>query len=250
MNQLQVFSFESKTVRTQKSDAGDALWVAKDVCDILGLGDTNKALKGHPQDETNIVRDVDSQNRGVNLLAVNEAGLYRLIFKSRKEEAERFRKFVFSEVLPSIRQTGNFSLSDKANIYPVAEPVFRSLAAVAREFGLEGNQALLYANKATKRETGVDFQNVLQIELKNQDQDRCFTPTELGQRIGVSAVKFNRSLADLGLQEKKNDVWCATEHGKTYSVLLDAGKKHSDGTPIQQLKWKEAVLELVQKKAA
>jgi prophage antirepressor-like protein len=250
MNQLQVFSFENKTVRTQRSENGEALWVAKDVCEILGLGDTNKALKGHPQDETNIVRDVDSQKRGVNLLAVNEAGLYRLIFKSRKEEAERFRKFVFSDVLPSIRNTGSFSLNEKASVFPAAEPVFRSLAAVAEVFGLEKNQALLYANKATKRETGVDFQNVLQIELKNHDQERCFTPTELGQRVNMSAIKFNRELQTLGLQEKRDDVWCATEIGKTYSVLLDAGKKHSDGTPIQQLKWKEAVLELVQKRAA
>lgn len=154
------------------------------------------------------------------------------------------------EAMAQRLQAIDFTLNEKAKVYPVAAEAFRSLTSVAQVFGLERNQALLYANKATKRETGVDFQNVLQIELKNQDQDRCFTPTELGQRIGISAIKFNRALQDLGLQEKKNEVWNATEIGKTYSVLLDAGKKHSDGTPIQQLKWKEAVLELVQKKAA
>lgn len=143
-----------------------------------------------------------------------------------------------------------FTLGEKAQIFPVAAEAFRSLTSVAQVFGLEKNQALLYANKATKRETGVDFQNVLQIELKNKDQERCFTPTDLGHRIGMSAMKFNRMLESAGLQEKRNQIWCATEIGKTYSVLLDAGKKHSDGTPIQQLKWKEDVLELIQKKVA
>lgn len=247
--ELAVFNFEGKAVRTQLDESGSSWWIAKDVCNVLALSDTSKALSTHPVDETNTIRDVDSHGREANLTAVNEAGLYRLIFKSRKEEAERFRKFIFSEVLPSIRKTGTYSssLNEKSKAFPAAEPVFKSLHSVAQLFGLENNQALLYANKACRRETGIDFQNVLQIELKNETQICSFTPTELGSRIGLSAMKFNMQLESMGFQEKRNKDWCATEKGKPYSVLLDAGKKHSDGTPIQQLKWLETVLEFFSK---
>lgn len=245
MNQLQVFSFESSVVRTQIDELGNPLWVAKDVCEILGISkhrDAIARLRG------NVTRPVIVD--GIEMKAITEPGLYQLVMKSKKPDAGRFQDWVTSDVLPTIRKTGGYSFNEKAKVFPVAEPVFRSLAAVAREFGLEGNQALLYANKATKRETGVDFQNVLQIELKNHEQARFFTPTELGQRIGMSAIRFNKELTARGLQEKRNDVWCATNTGKTYSMLLDAGKKHSDGTPIQQLKWNERVLELLKQKAA
>lgn len=245
MNQLQIFDFESKKIRSQILNNGEVAWVAKDVCSILGLENTNRALNNHPEDELTIVNDTDSQGRIVNLLAVNEAGLYRLIFKSRKEDAERFRKFVFNEVLPSIRKTGSFSYKAKDPEYSNAQEVFKSLASVAQTFGLEGNQALLAANKATKNITGIDFQSILQIELKNPIQERPFTPTELGKRIGLTAQQLNKKLFSAGLQVKKNDVWCATEKGKSYSVLMDTGKKHSNGTPVNQLKWIETVLEII-----
>ena len=245
MNQLQVFSFEAKTIRTQIDELGAPLWIAKDVCDALGIKKNRDAvsrLRG------NVTRPVKVD--GIEMKAINEAGLYQLIMKSSKVEAERFQDWVTSEVLPTIRKTGSFTLDKKAQVFPAAEPVFKALASIAEIFGLEKNQALLYANKATKRETGVDFQTVLQIELKNDKQERCFTPTELGKQLNLSARKFNELLAEKGLQVKRGDVWCSTELGKSHSVLLDAGKKHSNGTPIQQLKWNESVLNILKTNAA
>jgi len=133
--------------------------------------------------------------------------------------------------------------SKRLKSIPIAEPVFKTFKEVGLQFGLEKNQALLYANKATRRETGVDFQEILQIELKNEKQERYFTPTELGKRIGLSAQTFNQKLVSLGLQEKHGKDWVVLEKGKSLAVILDAGKKHSDGTPIQQIKWYESVLE-------
>lgn len=247
MGAIQVFNFESRTVRTQIDSQGNPWWVAKDICEVLGISKYRDAAARLDDDES-MPLSVDASES--KMTCISESGLYSLILRSQKPEAKRFKKWITSEVIPSIRKTGSFSLGDKAAVYPVAEPVFRALASVAREFGLEGNQALLYANKATRRETGVDFQSVLQIELKNHEQARFFTPTELGKRIAISGIKFNKDLNELGLQEKRNGVWCATAKGKAYSMLLDAGKKHSDGTPIQQLKWSESVLELLNKQVA
>lgn len=71
----------------------------------------------------------------------------------------------------------------------------------------------------------------------------CFTPTDLGRRVGLSAQKFNRLLVEHGLQEKRDGLWCPTEAGKAFSVLLQVHKKQLAGTDVQQLKWKESVLD-------
>jgi len=75
------------------------------------------------------------------------------------------------------------------------------------------------------------------------DGIRCFTPTDLGRRKGISPQKFNRLLMEHGLQEKRDGQWCPTEAGKAFSVLLQVHKKQLAGTDVQQLKWKESVLD-------
>lgn len=75
----------------------------------------------------------------------------------------------------------------------------------------------------------------------------CFTPTDLGRRIGLSPQKFNRMLVEHGLQEKHDGQWCPTEAGKAFSVLLQVHKKQQAGTDVMQLKWKETVLAMLAK---
>lgn len=73
-----------------------------------------------------------------------------------------------------------------------------------------------------------------------------FTPTDLGKRLGLSPQKFNRLLADRGLQAKQDGQWCPTEAGKPFAVLLQVHKKQLAGTDVQQLKWKENVLAVLE----
>jgi BRO family, N-terminal domain len=93
-------------VRTVIKD-GEAWFVAKDVCDILDIGDPSKAVDRLDEDETGTT-SIRTTSGPRELLTVNESGLYGLIFTSRKPEAKRFRKWVTSEVLPAIRQTGRY----------------------------------------------------------------------------------------------------------------------------------------------
>ena len=84
-------------------------FVAVEVCNILGLDQPTRALDGLEEDEKLTLPIVRAgQKRVVNL--INESGLYSLIFKSRKPEAKAFRKWVTSEVLPSIRKTGTYTM--------------------------------------------------------------------------------------------------------------------------------------------
>lgn len=244
MNQLQVFDFEAKAIRTSVDDLGNIWWVARDICEALELKRPENSYSKVDQDDiADTLIQGDRQRRTQKI--VNESGLYALIFQSETDAAKRFKRWLTSEVLPSIRKTGSYSSTSKEPQYSNAESVFKSLASVAQTFGLEGNQALLCANKATKTITGIDFQSILQIELKTPSQQRYLTPTEIGKSLGLTAQKINKKLQDLGLQSKKNDVWSATEEGKKYSVLMDTGKKHSNGVPVQQLKWIESVIEMI-----
>lgn len=123
---------------------------------------------------------------------------------------------------------------------------------VAEECGLEGNAAIISADNAVKKEYGISVVNALQLQLVNEKQERFFTPTELGELAeayhgGVLSARAINGLLEMnGLQEsvraKGRQVWMPTERGKRFSVMLDTGKRRSNGAMIQQLKWYESVL--------
>lgn len=119
---------------------------------------------------------------------------------------------------------------------------------ISQLYGFEGNQALISADKAVKTLTGYSpMQLIGATHLVAEVQAQMLNATELGRQLSpqLSAVKTNLILAGLGLQVKVEGKWEATEAGKPYSVYLDTSKKHSDGTPVKQLKWYTTVLPLL-----
>lgn len=106
MNDLQVFAFNDQMVRTVRKD-GEPWWIAKDVCEVLGLSDVSMSVKNLEDDEkgTSIICTLGGPQE---MTVINESGLYNLIFRSRKEEARAFRRWVTHEVLPQIRRTGSY----------------------------------------------------------------------------------------------------------------------------------------------
>ena len=117
MNHLQrVFEYNGNQVRTVVKD-GEPWFVAKDVCEVLEIGNYRNAV-ARLSDKMKGVHTVDSHGGPQETLVVNEAGIYKLTFTSRKPEAERFTDWLAEAVLPSIRQTGTYSLIPKT--YPEA----------------------------------------------------------------------------------------------------------------------------------
>lgn len=108
MSDLQNFFFEGQEVRFVGTP-NNPEWVAVDVCKVLDIANHRDALSDFDEDERGAVGITDSIGREQEMLTVTESGLYRLIFKSRKEVAKRFQKWVFGEVLPSIRRQGFYS---------------------------------------------------------------------------------------------------------------------------------------------
>jgi prophage antirepressor-like protein len=100
------FRFDQSPVRAVVRD-GEPWFVAKDLCDILDIANPRDAIAEFDDDVRGVVT-TDTPGGPQTLNAVNESGLYRLIFASRKREAKRFRKWVTREVLPEIRKTGGY----------------------------------------------------------------------------------------------------------------------------------------------
>ncbi len=108
------YKFEESLVRAVMK--GDQTWfVAKDVCDILGIANPRDAIADFDDDEKGVVNS-DTPGGPQNLNAINESGLYNLIFSSRKPEAKRFRRWVTGTVLPEIRKTGSYNGPDSGYI--------------------------------------------------------------------------------------------------------------------------------------
>lgn len=253
------FVFNSTQIRTAIID-GEPWFVAKDVCEVLGIANSRDAVADLEQNELASVKATSGgQRREMNV--VSESGLYVLIFKSRKPEAKVFRRWVTSEVLPTLRKTGKYEMQ-KVSSESVQPPLpgeivareFKAMHELAKLCEFEGNQALLKADKAVKKLHNISPLALLEIELKSPDNEALLIATEIGKRLAppVSAKQVNLLLANMKLQEKVEYragkfEWRLTEKGKAYGSYLDTGKVHSNGTPIQQIKWKESILPLVQK---
>lgn len=111
-SEIQSYNFNGASLRTLTDEAGEPWFVAKDVCDILGMSNPSMAVTALDKDEVAQIDPKDylgSENRSnqaVNI--VSEPGLYKLIMRSRKPEAHEFQRWVTHEVLPQIRRTGGY----------------------------------------------------------------------------------------------------------------------------------------------
>lgn len=122
MTALAVFDYEGHNVRTVEYQ-GEAWFVATDVCGILGIANSRDAVGRIDRDEVGSADIIDSLSRMQATTIVSEAGLYELIFQSRRPEAVAFRRWVTREVLPAIRKAGSYSNVAKIDRRALAQMV-------------------------------------------------------------------------------------------------------------------------------
>jgi len=213
--QLIPLTFQDRAVRTIL--IGGVLWfVAKDVCDILGLVNARDTIRNFPENERNTVAINDGIHDGPgnpNVNIVNEPGLYRLIFQSRKPEAEQFKTWVFNEVLPQIRQTGTYTpLLNDPNEYFLLMAIKRyvKLKRSKEQFTIELGKLLI---RLKKTKTHGEFLPCLsEIGIPRSTAERCmkryrkFTERELFikdddlkkslHKINCPGICFNRTFID------------------------------------------------------
>ncbi|HCT6979677.1 TPA: ORF6C domain-containing protein [Staphylococcus aureus] len=109
MQELQTFNFEELPVRTLEVD-GEPYFIGKDVADILGYTNSRKTLSDHVDEEDKLTSRIVTSGQNRNVTIINESGLYSLIFSSKLENAKRFKRWVTSEVLPTLRKTGAYQV--------------------------------------------------------------------------------------------------------------------------------------------
>ncbi|HDA0368439.1 BRO family protein [Staphylococcus aureus] len=109
MQELQTFNFEELPVRTLEVD-GEPYFIGKDVADILGYANGRDALSKHVDAEDKLTSQIATAGQNRNVTIINESGLYSLIFSSKLENAKRFKRWVTSEVLPTLRKTGAYQI--------------------------------------------------------------------------------------------------------------------------------------------
>jgi prophage antirepressor-like protein len=110
-NEVIPFNFDTHQVRTILI-TNQIYFVAKDVCDILDIKHSDQAVRAL-DDSQRLTTTIQGSGQGYRMWLVNESGLYALLFKSRKPEAQKFQLWVTNEVLPSIRKTGTYSPNPK-----------------------------------------------------------------------------------------------------------------------------------------
>jgi prophage antirepressor-like protein len=148
------FEFEGKGLRTIAKD-GEMWWVAQDICHILCIKNSRQALSRLDEDEKGVILN-DTLGGSQEISIVNESGLYNLIFSSRKKEFKDFKRWVYREVLPSIRKTGRYDVKDFRSAV-LAEVKIQLPQAVDAEMDIrvpviETKAALLYANGRRRKE--------------------------------------------------------------------------------------------------
>ncbi len=131
MNQLQQFQFESNEIRVHVDETGSPWWVVADICRALGISNHRDAASRLPEDWRGVGK-TDTPSGPQHMVTCSEPGLYQLIFRSNKPEAQRFREWVFEEVLPAIRETGTYTHPAAGNL-GVLTDVSRKLAGVATD---------------------------------------------------------------------------------------------------------------------
>ena len=181
MNNIQIFKYENNDVRTVELN-GEPWFALKDVCAVLGISNHKMTAQRLDADEVILTDLTDSMGRQQETTVINESGLYNVILRSDKPEAKPFRKWVTSEVLPSIRKNGGY-IAGQEQLTP------SELMA----------KALLVANKTLAerdaRISELTVQNaIMQPKAEYFDElvDRNLLTSfrETGKRLGVEEEKF------------------------------------------------------------
>ena len=202
MNLPQIFNYDNQQIRTV-DEAGEILFVASDLCAILGINATQ-------------IRRLDAEEKGMRLMqtpsgmqemaVVNESGLYALVLGCRKPEAKQFKKWVTSDVLPAIRKTGGYSVA-----VPSIADMFRISLQAFEEADRKASLALTVANEATEA-----------LHLQS-DRIDALTPRMTASSILrlTGTINHSAKLHRAAQKTKHNHLTVAVSTGHFYSLILE-----------------------------
>ena len=186
MNQIQIFqNQEFGAIRTLTNEQGEPMFCAKDVCDALKYGNSREALRKHVDEKDVTKRDTLTKGGKQMMTFINESGLYALILSSKLESARRFKHWVTSEVLPSIRKQGG---------YMMARPDESDEVILARAL------QIMQATLQRRDELIAKLQPRAEYADHVLDSISCFTVTQIGKELGMTGHDLNVLLCSHKIQ--------------------------------------------------
>lgn len=223
MQELQIFNFDSKEVRTVVVNE-EPYFVGKDVAKVLGYKNTREALKYHVdnEDKKDGVAIHDSIGRTQKPLLINESGLYSLIFSSKLDSAKRFKRWVTSEVLPAIRKHGIYA-TDSVIEQTMKNPDY--IITVLTEFKKERESRLVAEQQVQELKPKATYYDLV---LQNKS---LLSVSKIAKDYGMSAMRMNKLLHELGIQYKQGDIWLLyakyQDKGYTQTSTYALDEEHS-----------------------
>lgn len=260
-NEVQVFNNANfGQVRSMMID-GEPWFVGKDVAEALGYAKPENAISIHIDDEdktSTLIQGSDSNYKSKAIL-INESGLYSLIMSSKLPKAKEFKRWVTSEVLPTIRKTGSYGKLKELSAPQTLDSLFNidSLYLIVSKLKEEhdGLKSEIAAKDVTIAEQNITIKQ-LETQVKNTllipetlevptDNGKLYCVTAIANEFkGVNAVKLNKLLIEWEIQHKV---------GSHYEMCegFDESKYVSYSTykgVITQMRWKEAGRSLIHKR--
>ncbi len=266
-NSILTKTFEGNNIRVT-TVGSEVYFVGKDVAEVLGYSNTRDAIANHVWDEYKGVAKIDTLGGTQEMLVINEQGVYQLVFGSKKPEARRFQRWVIEEVLPSIRQTGGYSIkptspqSFSSSIdeeLKVAEWLASKIESKFNNSGI-GKQLALKAYSVavpTKYLPVLEEAKTKLAEENATPSNELYTATNIAEELCLrglveynTARKVNTLLEKLGLQTKPKKNWKATTKAKKLDlcsemeIMASLSQKNNKWVG-KQLRWKEAVIDYI-----
>lgn len=195
--ELQTFNFETQEVRTVIEN-NEPWFVGKDVAEILGYKRTADAIRQHVDIEDKGVGEIQTPGGIQSMTIVNESGLYALIFGSNLPKAKDFKRWVTSEVLPSIRKHGMYAtentIEQMLNDPDTAIQLLETIKQEREEKALLEQQIAEYEPRISYLDTILSSKDTVTI-------------TQIAADYGMSARALNKVLHELSVQRKVGNQW-------------------------------------------
>ena len=231
MNNLQEFNFKGNNVRTVQIDNAP-YFVGNDVSKILGYSNYRKATSEHVDDDDKLRTQIGNAGQNRTVTVINESGLYSLILSSKLQSAKEFKRWVTSEVLPTIRKRGAY-LTDSAIEQTLTDPDF--LIKLATQLKTEREGRLIAEQQVAEDRPKVTYYDKI---LANPS---LVTITVIAKDYGMSGREMNTKLHELGIQYKQGKTWLLyskyQHNGWTQSNTTMVKRKDGTEKAVLNTKW-------------
>lgn len=231
MNELKNFTFEDQQIRALTIE-GEPWFVGKDVAEVLGYSNSRKAIADH----------VDSEDKGVTkcytlggtqqIAIINESGLYSLILSSKLPKAKEFKRWVTSEVLPTIRKHGAYMTPAKIEEV-LTDP--DTIIQLATQLKQEREGRLIAEQRIGELTPKADYCDRVLADKS------LVTITQIAKDYGMSGRALNATLHDFGVIYKQGETWFLyakyQKTGWTHSETIMVDKKDGTQKAVLNTKW-------------